>query len=96
MANIILIIVTSAALLLFFNWLMGHKKGNIIIDLEERHFNRNEYVAAIHSKLEGEGREVSYESNSLFLIDGKKYLFIERNVNVGGVPVQRTILQPVK
>ncbi|WP_244895431.1 hypothetical protein [Evansella clarkii] len=59
MANIILIIVTSAALLLFFNWLMGYQKGNIIIDFEERHFNRNEYVAAIHSTLESEGREVS-------------------------------------
>lgn len=56
MANIILIIVTSAALLLFFNWLMGYQKGNII-DFEERHFNRNEYVAAIHSTLESEGRE---------------------------------------
>lgn len=96
MVNIMLIIVTVVALILFFNWLMGHKKGNIIIDFEERHFNRNEYVATIHSKLESEGREVSYEGNSLFLIEGKKYLFLERNVNVGGVPVRRTILQPVK
>jgi hypothetical protein len=30
------------------------------------------------------------------VVDGQTCLFIERNVTMGGVPMQRTILKPVK
>lgn len=90
---IITILVISIVLFLLFNWLMGYKKGNIIIDFEERYFNFNEYIAAIKKKLDDDGREVFYKGNGKFQIDGKNYLFIERNVSMGGVPIQRTILK---
>ncbi|TFE00713.1 hypothetical protein E2626_11065 [Jeotgalibacillus salarius] len=91
--SIIVFITASIGLLLLFNWLMGYRKGNITIDFEERYFNQKEYVEAIKNKLENEGREVYYEGNGRFKIDGKHYLFIERNVSMGGVPMQRTILK---
>lgn len=90
---IITILIISIVLLLLFNWLRGYKKGNIIIDFDERYFNFNEYTEAIKKKLEDDGREVVYKGNGKFEIDGKEYLFIERNVSMGGVPVQRTILK---
>lgn len=76
-----------------YNWVMGNQKENIIINFEERYFNQKDYVAAIQTKLESEGREVYYKGNGNFVIDGRKYLFIERNVSMGGVPMQRTILK---
>ncbi|WLR42490.1 hypothetical protein LC087_17610 [Bacillus carboniphilus] len=78
---------------ILFNWLMGYRKGNIVIDFDERFFNRDRYISAIKKKLESEGRMVEYKGGGRFLIDGKTYLFIERNVSMGNVPLQRTILK---
>ncbi len=72
---------------------MGYKKGNIIIDFNERYFNFSKYIEAIKKKLEDDGREVTYKMSGQFEIDGKDYLFIARNVSMGGVLVQRTILK---
>ncbi|WP_080846265.1 hypothetical protein [Cytobacillus gottheilii] len=91
--TIILYILFGIGFLFFFNWLMGYKKGNITIDFDERYFNKKEYVEAIKNKLESEGKEVAYKGNGRFNIDGKNYLLIERNVSMGGVPLQRTILK---
>ncbi|SET18134.1 hypothetical protein SAMN05216389_106198 [Oceanobacillus limi] len=87
------IIVGGGLLFLLFNWLMGYKKGNIVLDLEDRFFDQKEYISAIKTELESQGREVYYKGNGRFDIDGKEYLFIERNVSMGGVPLQRTILK---
>ncbi|SFL35951.1 hypothetical protein SAMN04487943_101150 [Gracilibacillus orientalis] len=89
-------IIMIIGLFLLFNWLMGYKKGNIIIDLDDRYINYSEYISAIQKKLESEGKDVEYKGDRRFIIDGKKYMFIERNVSMGGVPLQRTILQPEK
>ena len=75
-----------------FNWIMGYQKGNIILDLDERYFNWNKHVEATKAELEEQGREVVYNGNGEFNIDGKSYLMIERNVRMG-VPLQRTILK---
>ncbi|TLS35221.1 hypothetical protein [Pseudalkalibacillus caeni] len=79
------------------NWLLGFQKGNITLDLENRFvdFNSN-YVAAIKTELEKQGRTVSYMGNRRFLIDGKTYIFMDRNVSMGGAPLQRTVLKPLK
>ncbi|WP_243291476.1 hypothetical protein [Bacillus sp. FJAT-47783] len=90
------ITITSIGLFVLFNWLMGYKKGNIVIDFDERYFNQKEYVEAIKNKLINEGRNVQYIGGGKFIIDGKKYLFIERNVSMGRVPMQRTILKLIK
>ncbi len=72
---------------------MGYRKGNITIDFDERYFNQKDYIAAIQKKLESQGRIVYYQGNNLFNIDGHTYLLIERNVSMGGIPLQRTILR---
>ncbi len=77
-----------------FNWLMGYRKNHIQIDLDERYIDYNEYVRALKNELSGQGKDVEYLGNRKFKIDGKKYLFIERNITMGGVPLQRTILKP--
>lgn len=83
---------------LFFNWLLGYRKNHIQIDLDERYFNLSSYLQAIEQELKGkrQGRTGKYIGDRKFIADGKQYHFIERNVNIGGVPEQRTILKPVK
>lgn len=79
-----------------FNWLMGYRKNHITIDFDERYVDFKEYIEAIQNELVNQGREVSYIGNRKFIIDGQTYIFIERNVSMGGVPLQRTILKPEK
>lgn len=90
---LIISLIISIVFLILFNRLMGYRKGNITVDFDERYINHKEYVVAIKSKLEDQGREVYYTGNNRFIIDGENYLFYERNVSMGGVPLQRTILK---
>ncbi|TMU85186.1 hypothetical protein FGG79_15010 [Bacillus sp. BHET2] len=90
------IVLAGLGALILFNWVMGYRKGHIQIDFEERYFNEKDYIDAITRELEEQGRQVEYMGNMKFIVDGQTYLFIERNVSMGGVPMQRTILKPVK
>lgn len=92
----LLMIPVFILMLMGFNFLMGYRKGHIQIDFEERYTDFNEYVQAITNELIAEGREVEYTGYRRFRIDGREYIFIERNVSMGGVPLQRTILKPAK
>ncbi|WP_394582311.1 hypothetical protein [Cytobacillus firmus] len=94
--EIILFLAILGLCLFGFNWLMGYRKNHITIDLDERYVDFKEYVEAIQIELANQGREVSYIGNRKFIIDGQTYIFIERNVSMGGVPLQRTILKPEK
>ncbi|MBT2689636.1 hypothetical protein J7I93_15705 [Bacillus sp. ISL-47] len=94
--EIILFLAMFGLGLLGFNWLMGYRKDHITIDFDERYMNFSEYVKAIEHELAKQGREVSYKGNRTFIIDGRPYIFIERNISMGGVPLQRTILKPEK
>ncbi|MGB8001565.1 MAG: hypothetical protein WCF60_15920 [Anaerobacillus sp.] len=94
MWNVVGLVVFSILFLTGFNWLMGYRKNHIQIDLDERYLDFNEYIRAIKKELESQGREVDYLGHRRFMIDNKPYMFIERNVSMGGVPLQRTILKP--
>jgi hypothetical protein len=94
--NLGIIVLVLAGGLFLFNMLMGYKKGNIILDLDERYIEYSDYIQAIKKELESKGYKVKYEGNGTFTIDGKRYLFMERNVSMGGAPLQRTILKPEK
>ncbi|MGG0175523.1 hypothetical protein [Gottfriedia acidiceleris] len=91
----ILILIFLIAGIFAFNWLMGYRNQNIILDLDERYINLNDYTKAVKVELEGQGKTVDYRGNRLFIINGKQYHLIERNVSMGGVPLQHTILQKV-
>ncbi|WRP07753.1 hypothetical protein U9J35_06170 [Rossellomorea aquimaris] len=90
------IVLAGIALLFLFNWLMGYRKGHIQIDFEERFFKEEEYIEAIKKELEQQGNDVEYKGSRTFIVDGRTYLFIERNISMGGVPLQRTILKPIR
>ncbi|MCR8849798.1 hypothetical protein NQ095_15370 [Rossellomorea sp. SC111] len=90
------LILAGLGALFLFNWLMGYRKEHIQIDFENRYVKEKEYIDAIKRELGKQGRDVEYMGNRKFVIDGRPYLFIERNVSMGGVPLQRTILKPVK
>lgn len=92
----VLVIVAIIGLFILSNWLLGYRKNHIVIDFDERFFDQDSFVKAIRQDLESQGRDVKYEGSGRFFIDGKKYLFIERNVSMGGVPMQRAILKPEK
>lgn len=97
MINLVIGLVVFSLLFLGFNWLMGYQKGNIIIDLDTRYRTLNkEYIEAIIENLEDRGKTAQYEGNRQFLIDGKRYTFTEKNVSMGGAPLQRTVLKPLK
>lgn len=96
MVGIILTFVIGAGMLALFNWLMGYGKEYIQIDFEERYFKEKEHIEAIRLELEKQGKKVHYQGNGYFIIDDRPYLFIERTVSMGGVPMQRTILKPIK
>lgn len=84
----------AGGLLLFylFNQLMGYQKNNIIIDLDERYFNWSKHIEATKEELQKREKEVSYLGNGEFLINDEFYTLIKRNVNIKGIPLQRTIL----
>lgn len=94
--NILIGVVMGLLAFFGFNWLMGYKKGNIQLDLEERYISLKEYVQAIQVELEKQGKQVSYLGNRIFLIDNHRYLLVERNVSMGGVPLQHTVLKRLK
>lgn len=94
--EILFLLILIAFGFLGLNWLMGYRNGNITLDLDDRYIHLNDYVKAVKEELEKQGKTVDYKGNRLFLIDGRKYHLIERNVSMGGVPLQHTILQRVK
>ncbi|KGA97705.1 hypothetical protein AJ85_05910 [Alkalihalobacillus alcalophilus ATCC 27647 = CGMCC 1.3604] len=79
-----------------FNYLMGYKKNHIIIDFDQRYTKLDEHTKAVQQELQNQGKMVKYLGNRRFLIDEKPYIFTERTINTGGVPLQRTILVPEK
>jgi hypothetical protein len=94
--EIMLAILIGVGMFLLFNFLMGYRKGNIQIEFDERYFKESEYIEAIMTELEKQGKKVHYQGNRHFVIDGELYVFVERNVSMGGLPMQRTILKPIK
>ncbi|MFA9555728.1 hypothetical protein ACERII_00270 [Evansella sp. AB-rgal1] len=81
---------------ILFNYIMGYRKNQIVIDFEERYVNVHEHMEAIQAKLETQGRKVEQNGVRGLLIDNRPYFFIERTINMGGIPMQRTILVPEK
>ncbi|WP_202409589.1 MULTISPECIES: hypothetical protein [Halobacillus] len=94
MIQLMVLLAAGAGLYMLFNWLMGYRKGHIQMDLDDRYVDFNQYIKAVLAELKRRGFEAFYEGNGVFTINGSRYVFIERNVSMGGVPLQRTILKP--
>jgi flavorubredoxin len=80
--------------LFLLNWLLGYKKGNITLTLDDRYSDLKEYAKAIEAELKKEGKQAVYKGGRKFLVDGHLYEFFDRTVPIGGIPTQQTILKP--
>ncbi|WP_079479140.1 hypothetical protein [Halobacillus salinus] len=92
----ILILLPFALVFYFAFKYSGYRKGNIVLHLDEWYKDHGKYVNAIEHELRRQGKEARYLGRFQFYIDGKHYMLNPVMERVGGVPVQRTILQPVK
>lgn len=92
--QIVLFLAIIGLCLFGFNWLMGYRKDYITIDLDERYMDFGEYVKAIQDELVKQGREVSYKGNRKFIIDGRSYIVIERNISMGAFLYKEQFLNP--
>ncbi|MCJ0930660.1 hypothetical protein MST22_05785 [Virgibacillus halodenitrificans] len=93
----ILITIAIFIIILFgFTRLMGYRNKNITLELDDRYTNLTEHAKAVTVELEKEGRKVEYQGDGYFLVDGEQYVMHGRNIAMGGVPLQRTILEPVE
>lgn len=77
----------------FFSYLLGFRNKNISMTFDDRFYTLDEHVKAIEQKLKQDGKLVEYLGNRRFLVNGKRYLFIERTVPMSGIPMQQTILE---
>jgi hypothetical protein len=64
------------AVVLFINWLLGYKTGNITLTLDDRYTDPKEYAEAIIKELEEEGKQAVYKGGRKILVDGKLYEFL--------------------
>ncbi|MCA0972087.1 hypothetical protein LCM20_15880 [Halobacillus litoralis] len=83
------------ALLFYFAFkYSGYRKGNIVLHLDEWYKDHGKYVKAIEKELREQGKEAYYMGKFRFVVEGKRYKLNPIIETVGGVPVQRTILEP--
>lgn len=94
-AFILALFFVSFVFLFFVKFKQG-QNSTIILRMNERYSNANEYVIAIKYELEKQGKEVLYSGNGLFLIDGMKYKIEERKKVTNEESLQLTILKALK
>ncbi|REB05523.1 hypothetical protein DVB69_14720 [Sporosarcina sp. BI001-red] len=91
----ILLTIGAFLLMLFgFNKLMGYRKGNITLDLDERYTSSTEQAIAVTEELQKQGKTAEYKGKGHFLVDGLPYIVHKRNVSMRGIPLERTVLVP--
>ncbi|GKV70326.1 hypothetical protein NCCP2716_28240 [Sporosarcina sp. NCCP-2716] len=95
MMNVLIAILAAGAALFGFNMLMGYRKGNITLDLDQRHQDLRKQAEDVTKELEKQGKEAAYKGNGFYVIDGIDYAVRPQNVSMGGAALQRTVLIPV-
>ena len=82
---------------LLFYVVKRDKRNTIILRMNEKYPNLNEFVVAIKYELERQGKDVVYTGNGHFIIDGINYVIKERKkIITDGDSMQLTILKPLK
>ncbi|MBB6176636.1 hypothetical protein HNQ82_001451 [Anoxybacillus tengchongensis] len=75
----------------FFN-----AKRKIVIELNERYFDKNSLMRAVVQHLESEGKQCEMIDVNTLILDGKKYYVHETNVAATYCPpVQRAVLTEI-
>lgn len=83
-------------MLFFFNMLMGYRKGNISLELDGRYTSLTDQANAVTAELKKQGKTAEYKGDGQYLVDGRSYVVLKRQVPMGGVPLERTVLVPQK
>lgn len=96
MLSFIITIGVFVLALFVFNLLMGYRKGRITLDLNKRYTNLSEQSKEVTRELKQQGRSVEYQGDGYYVVNGKLYVVRMQNVAMGGIPLQRTVLKPVK
>jgi hypothetical protein len=65
----------------------------IVLELDERYFNQNDLRNAVVEYLENKGKSCEIIDNTTLLVDNQRYTLIEKNMSMGGVPLQQVILK---
>ena len=95
MVYILTLIIIMSCLLFYV--VKRDKKNTIILMMNEKYPNLNEFVVAIKYELERQGKDVVYTGNGHFIIDGINYVIKERKkIITDGDSMQLTILKPLK
>lgn len=72
------------------------RKNKLMIELDERHFNKKDLRDEVVQKLREQGKECEIIDGDFLLIDGTTYILTEKNVPVKyGPPVQQAVLTEV-
>ncbi|WP_165776111.1 hypothetical protein [Clostridium combesii] len=71
-------------------------KDRFVIELDDRYFNQKDLINAACEYLNNQGKKCEIVNIYTLLIDGKKYLVTERNLNIAVIPVQQVILKEMK
>ncbi|MFV3012935.1 hypothetical protein ACLD43_14115 [Clostridium botulinum] len=71
-------------------------KDRFVIELDDRYFNQKDLINAACEYLNNQGKKCEIVDIYTLLIDGKKYSATERNLNMGGVPLQQVIVKEIK
>lgn len=96
MVNVFITIGAFIAAWFGFNKIMGYRKGNITLELDGRYTSLTDQANAVTKELMKQGKSAEYKGEGHYLIDGLSYVIHKRNVSMGGVPLERTILVPEK
>lgn len=67
-------------------------KNKIVLELDERYFNLKELRNAVVEHLINEGKNCKVINDYTLKIDGNLYVLKEKNMSIGGVPLQQVIL----
>ena len=95
MVYILTLIIIMSCLLFYV--VKRDKRNTIILMMNEKYPNLNEFVVAIKYELERQGKDVVYTGNGHFIIDGINYVIKERKkIITDGDSMQLTILKPLK
>ena len=96
MVYILALLLVVFSILLFVK-VKQDKKNMIILRMNDKYPNLNEFVVAIKYELERQGKEVVYSGKGHFIIDGINYVIKERKkIIADGDSMQLTILKPFK
>jgi hypothetical protein len=67
-------------------------KDKIVLELDERYFNQYDLRNAVVEHLRKEGKSCEVIDGYTLIVNNKKYVLTEKNISMGGVPLQQAIL----